>query len=241
MGKSHQLWTGQVFKGRVDCDKWSREGWGPVVLTIEVTGVRDRESFVCLTHIDEPTSNVRSADIWMEADGTFNAKTGEVSIAESAVHAHSNVPPGTEVVPFTWYGLVEGIRFKGGFKVLGNAAEYGRTMLNMLCISGGAKTHILSGNVAMEEVRNRIGGLHKALEAESWERRKSAKSVSRRVAMGLASRRADADLNMNRWDDIEGARAQMVSAQKAAATNISQARQAAVRASMDLTANRLRN
>ena len=100
---------------------------------------------------------------------------------ESGVHAHSR---SAEVVPFVWFGTMEGIRFKGGFKVVGNAAEYGRTMLNMLCISGGvsalllassdssdlptyvvqAKTHILAGNVAMEEVRNRIGGLHKALE-----------------------------------------------------------------------------
>jgi len=235
--KSHQLWTGQVFKGRVDCDKWSREGWGPVVLTIEVTGVRDRTNFVCLTHIDEPTGNVRPSDIWMEADGTYDVKTGEVSIMESGVHAHSR---SAEVVPFVWFGTMEGIRFKGGFKVVGNAAEYGRTMLNMLCISGGAKTHILAGNVAMEEVRNRIGGLHKALEAESWERRKSAKSQSRRVAMGLASRRADADLKMGRWNDIEGARASMNKAQNAAATNVNAARQAAVREAMELTANRLR-
>jgi len=182
---AHPLWSGQVFKGRIDCDKWTREGWGPVVLTVEVTGVRSRENFVCLTHIDEPSGNVRPAEIWMEADGTFDATKGEISIMESSVHANS--PDGVEVTPFAWSGVLEGIRMKGGFKVVSNAAEYGRTVLNLLCISGGAKTHVLSGNVAMEEVRNRIGGLHKALEAESWERRKTAKSESRRVAMGLAS------------------------------------------------------
>ena len=29
-------------------------------------------------HIDEPTGNVRPAGVWMEADGTFDAKTGQV-------------------------------------------------------------------------------------------------------------------------------------------------------------------
>ena len=68
----------QVFKGRVDCDHWSREGWGPVVLTIEVSGVRNRNEFVCLTHLEDVSGNVRPTDIWMEADGTFKAETGEV-------------------------------------------------------------------------------------------------------------------------------------------------------------------
>merc|ERR1719453_2424705 len=223
------LWSGQVFKGRIDCDKWTREGWGPVVLTVEVTGVRSRENFVCLTHIDEPSGNVRPAEIWMEADGTFDATKGEISIMESSVHANS--PDGVEVTPFAWSGVLEGIRMKGGFKVVSNAAEYGRTVLNLLCISGGAKTHVLSGNVAMEEVRNRIGGLHKALEAESWERRKTAKSESRRVAMGLASRRAETTLKQRAWENansMQGARDSMMAAESAAGSRISSARQASV-------------
>merc|ERR1711934_441116 len=232
---NHPLWTGMVFKGRIDCDKWSREGWGPVVLTVEVTGVRNRTEFVCLTHIDEPSGNVRAGDIWMEADGTYDTTSGEVAIFESGVHANSR---STEVTPFTWTGVLEGIRLRGGFKVVGNAAEYGRTLLNMLCISGGAKTHVLSGNVAMEEVRNRIGGLQKALEAESWERKKTAKSESRRVAMGLASRRADAELKRRAWHDVEGVQATMQEAQARAAKNISATRQASVRGAMDFAAIR---
>merc|ERR1712072_1384375 len=141
--------------------------------------------------------------------------SGEVAIFESGVHADSR---SAEVTPFSWTGNLEGIRLKGGFKVFGNAAEYGRTMLNMLCISGGAKTHVLSGNVAMEEVRNRIGGLQKALEAESWERRKSAKSAGRRVAMGLASRRADAALSQRGFTEFEAVIASKRAAEAAAAT-----------------------
>jgi len=235
MPGSHPLWTGQVFKGRVDCDKWSREGWGPVVLTIEVTGVRNLTEFVCLTHIDEPTGSVRPGDIWMEADGSFNPKNGEVSIMESSVHTHSRA---VEVIPFTWVGVMEGIRLKGRFQAVGNEAEYGRTMLNCLCISGGAKTHVLSGNVAMEEVRNRIGGLQKALEAESWERRKTGKSESRRVAMGLASRRADAQLKMGAWDDIAGVQSTQRAAEATARHNIGAARQQAVRHAMEIAANK---
>ena len=68
-----------MFKGRADCDKWSREGWGPVVVTIEITGIRNRTDFVALTHVEDVTQNVRPTDIWMEADGTFDAATGEVS------------------------------------------------------------------------------------------------------------------------------------------------------------------
>jgi len=171
----------------------------------------------------------------MEADGNYDTKTGELSIMESAVHAHSRT---VEVVPFTWAGVLEGIRFKGRFQVVGNEAEYGRTMLNMLCISGGAKTHVLSGNVAMEEVRNRIGGLQKALEAESWERRKCAKSESRRVSMGLASRRADSQLKMGVWQDIGGAQASQRAAESNARASINSTRQAAVRNAMEAAANR---
>ena len=87
-------------------------------------------------------------------------------------------------------GPLRVVRDNGGNQVQGwvqsrrQRSRIWRTMLNMLCISGGvsalllassdssdlptyvvqAKTHILAGNVAMEEVRNRIGGLHKALE-----------------------------------------------------------------------------
>ena len=74
----HPLWTGQVFRGRVDCDKWRREGWGPVELTIEVTGIRSTTEFVALTNISDPDNKVRSRDVWMEADGMFDPRRREV-------------------------------------------------------------------------------------------------------------------------------------------------------------------
>ena len=118
----------------------------------------------------------------------------------------------------------------------------------------------------MEEVRNRIGGLQKALEvplaglylpcvqdltpvdlfspdppvcqAESWERRKCAKSESRRVSMGLASRRADSQLKMGVWQDIGGAQASQRAAERNARASINSTRQAAVRNAMEAAANR---
>ena len=97
---------------------------------------------------------------------------------------------------------------------------------------------MLAGNVAMEAVRNRMAGLHKALEAESWERRKAGKSQARRVELGIASRRGDRKLLMNQWSDVEGVRSQMMAAQAGAATGLNTARQAATREVMQLTANR---
>lgn len=97
---------------------------------------------------------------------------------------------------------------------------------------------MLAGNVAMEAVRNRMAGLHKALEAESWERRKAGKSQARRVELGLASRRGDRQLLMNQWSDVEGVRSQMVAAQADAGAGINSARQVATREVMQLTANR---
>jgi hypothetical protein len=101
---------------------------------------------------------------------------------ESGIHAHSRT---VEVSPHCYSGTLQGVRLQGGFKVIGNGTDVGRTMMNLLCVSGGvspspalpgpssplgspppsqAKTHALAGNVAMETVRNRMAGLHKALE-----------------------------------------------------------------------------
>ena len=75
---AHPLWTGQVFRGRVDCDKWRQDGWGPVELTIEITGIRNVTEFVALTNLSDPDNNVRPKDVWMEADGMFDPRRGEV-------------------------------------------------------------------------------------------------------------------------------------------------------------------
>ena len=90
----------------------------------------------------------------------------------------------------------------------------------------------------MEAVRNRMAGLQKALEAESWERRKAGKSQARRVQLGLASRRGDRQLLMNQWPDVEGVAASMKASQKAAASQINASRQSATREAMEMTANR---
>jgi len=90
----------------------------------------------------------------------------------------------------------------------------------------------------MEAVRNRMAGLHKALEAESRESRKAGKSQARRVELGIASRRGDRQLLMNQWSDVEGVRAQMKVAQAGAAQGINASRQAATRTVMQMTANR---
>merc|ERR1712166_272395 len=155
MGFDHPLWTGQVFKGRINCDKWNREGWGPVELIIEVTGIRSKTEFVALTKVKDPDDNVRASDIWMQADGVFDPRLGELTLMETSVHAKSG--DNTVVTPFVWHGFLDGVRLKGNFKAAGvQDIEYGDTALNMMCISGGAKTHILAGSAAMDEVKSRM-------------------------------------------------------------------------------------
>jgi len=239
MGFDHPLWTGQVFKGRINCDKWNREGWGPVELIIEVTGIRSKTEFVALTKVKDPDDNVRASDIWMQADGVFDPRLGELTLMETSVHAKSG--DNTIVTPFVWHGFLDGVRLKGNFKAAGvQDIEYGDTALNMMCISGGAKTHILAGSAAMDEVKSRIGGLANALEAEAWERRKMTRSGMRRVELGLGARLAEQSARMNGTNpQIQGqALANKVTSESAAAANLRASRQSFVRQSMDAAANR---
>merc|ERR1711998_69816 len=112
MGRSpactmHPLWTGQVFKGRVSCDKWNREGWGPVELTIEVTGIRSNKEFVCLTQLCDPEDNVRSSAVWMQADGVYDPSFGEVRVMETSVHCGAETQEGAPS-PYVWHGFLDG-------------------------------------------------------------------------------------------------------------------------------------
>ena len=49
-------------------------------MIIEVTGIRSKTEFVALTKVKDPDDNVRAADIWMQADGVFDPRLGEVRI-----------------------------------------------------------------------------------------------------------------------------------------------------------------
>merc|ERR1712216_693443 len=106
--------------------------------------------------------------------------------------------------------------------------------------SGGAKTHVLAGSAAMDEVKSRICGLANALEAESWERRTMASSAARRVNLGLASRRADQTFKvMSAGAQIRSAAGQnKASSESAAAANLKATRHQFVRQSMESSANR---
>merc|ERR1711934_288745 len=235
---AHPLWTDQVFRGRVDCDKFRREGWGPVELTIEITGIRSKTEFVALTNLSDPEAKVRSKSVWMEADGMFDPRRSEVILMETQLHDASDAHV---VTPFAWRGILDGIRLRGDFKASGaQGIEYGATSLNMMCVSGGAKTHILAGSAAMDEVKSRIGGLANALEAESWERRRMRASASRRVNLGLASRRADQIFKVRQaGETIRSAADQnMAASQSVAAANLKAIRHSFVRASMESSANR---
>jgi len=53
---------------------------------------------------------------------------------ESGIHAYSRT---VEVQPHTWTGVLEGTRLQGGFKVIGDGVDIGRTMMNLICVSGG--------------------------------------------------------------------------------------------------------
>jgi len=145
------------------------------------------------------------------------------------------------VTPFAWRGILDGIRLRGDFKASGTQAlEYGTTTLNAMCVSGGAKTHILAGSAAMDEVKSRICGLANALEAEAWERRKMASSATRRVNLGLASRRADQMFKLSQaGESLRSAADQnRVGAESLAAANLKAIRHSFVRASMESSANR---